>query len=249
MSDRVMESIPLIGSLVQAGAGVAGVVLSALGLRKRDPARRSPSTDDASTVFGDQARGNIVAGDYASVATRGGVAAARDVNIYGTPTHTSTLALHQLPPPPADFVGRDAELEKLTSEMEAGATISGVRGMGGVGKTALALVVARRLAGRYPEAQIYINLHGASDQQALTTAEAMAHVIRAFDPEARLPGSEAELAPIYRSALHGKRVLLLMDNAADRDQVEPLIPPRGCAMLVTSRQRFTLPGLRDYLKI
>ena len=99
MSDRVMESIPLIGSLVQAGAGVAGVVLSALGLRKRDPARRSPSTDDASTVFGDQARGNIVAGDYASVATRGGVAAARDVNIYGTPTHTSTLArIHRRTP-------------------------------------------------------------------------------------------------------------------------------------------------------
>ena len=106
MSDRVMESIPLIGSLVQAGAGVAGVVLSALGLRKRDPARRSPSTDDASTVFGDQARGNIVAGDYASVATRGGVAAAR-VNITAHDTH------FHLSPPPAPaaachFVGRDA---------------------------------------------------------------------------------------------------------------------------------------------
>ncbi len=254
MSDRVMESIPLIGSLVQAGAGVAGVVLSALGLRKRDPARRSPSTDDVSSVFRDRARDNVVAGDYASVATRGGVvtdvsagdrgvAAARDVNIYGTPTPTATLALHQLPPPPADFVGRADELEKLTSEMEAGDTISGVRGMGGVGKTALALVVARRLGENYPDAEIYLNLHGASEQQPLTTAEAMAHVIRSFHPEARLPESEAELAPLYHSTLHNKRVLILMDNAADRDQVEPLIPPQGCAMLVTSRQLFTLPGL------
>jgi tetratricopeptide (TPR) repeat protein len=71
----------------------------------------------------------------------------------------------------------------------------------------------------------------------------MAHVIRAYQPTARLPEGEAELTPIYRSMLHNQRALLLMDNAADRRQVEPLIPPESCLMLVTSRQHFTLPGL------
>ena len=72
----------------------------------------------------------------------------------------------------------------------------------------------------------------------------MAHVIRAFHPETRLPESEAEAAGLYRSVLHGKRALLLMDNAADRAQVEPLLPPAGNLLLVTSRFLFHLPGLR-----
>jgi hypothetical protein len=71
----------------------------------------------------------------------------------------------------------------------------------------------------------------------------MAHVVRSFHPEARVPEGEAELAGLYHSVLHGKRVFLLMDNAAGRPQVEPLLPPRGCALLVTSRFRFSLPGL------
>ncbi|HEX2223104.1 MAG TPA: hypothetical protein VHN15_02735 [Thermoanaerobaculia bacterium] len=68
-------------------------------------------------------------------------------------------------------------------------------------------------------------------------------MIRSFDPERPLPTSESELAPLYRSILHGKRVLLLLDNAAGQKQVEPLLPPEGSALLVISRQRFALPGL------
>jgi tetratricopeptide (TPR) repeat protein len=70
----------------------------------------------------------------------------------------------------------------------------------------------------------------------------MAHVIRAYQPDARLPETEAELAGIYRSVLHGQRALLLMDNAASREQVESLIPPAGSLLLVTSRFHFSLPG-------
>lgn len=73
----------------------------------------------------------------------------------------------------------------------------------------------------------------------------MAHVCRAYHPEAKLPDQEAELSALYNSLLNGKRALLLMDNARDRAQVEPLIPPTGCALIVTSRQRFTLPGLYE----
>jgi tetratricopeptide (TPR) repeat protein len=71
----------------------------------------------------------------------------------------------------------------------------------------------------------------------------MSHVIRSFHPDARLPETQDELAGIYRSVLDVKKVLLLMDNVANREQVEPLTPPRGCLLLVTSRFRFSLPGL------
>ena len=73
----------------------------------------------------------------------------------------------------------------------------------------------------------------------------MEHVIRAYHPTARLPESLAELSALYRSVLHDQRALLLMDNARDRQQVEPLVPPANCVLLVTSRQHFRLPGMFD----
>jgi hypothetical protein len=73
----------------------------------------------------------------------------------------------------------------------------------------------------------------------------MLHVIRAYDPTAQPPANYAELCARYRSVLYGQRALLLMDNASDREQVEPLIPPATCLLIVTSRQHFTLPGLFD----
>ena len=156
----------------------------------------------------------------------------------------SVDALHQIPAPPADFTGREAELQELlTAIQQGGATISGLQGMGGIGKTALAFKLAAELEDRYPDAQIYLDLHGASEQQPLSPPDAMAHVVRSFEPAAQLPNDETELMPRYQSTLHGKRVLLLMDNASGAEQVEPLIPPAGCALLVTSRQHFTLPGL------
>lgn len=163
-------------------------------------------------------------------------------NIYNAPA-LAISALHQLPPPPRDFTGRVRELDELLSQIErGGVTISSLQGLGGVGKTALALKLAERLAPRYPDAQFYLDLKGAG-RQPLSVAEALAHVIRAYHPTAKLPESEAELKALYLSVLHGQRALLLMDNAAGREQVEPLVPPEGCVLLVTSRQHFTLPGL------
>ncbi len=85
-------------------------------------------------------------------------------------------------------------------------------------------------------------MKGAS-QEPLAVAAALAHVIRAYHPDAKLPDDEAALGGLYQSVLHGQRALLLMDNAKDAAQVAPLIPPAGCVLLVTSRQHFTLPGL------
>lgn len=153
-------------------------------------------------------------------------------------------SLHQLPSPPADFTGREKELAELRKAvLEGGVTIVGARGMGGIGKTALALKLAEELTPGYPDAQIYLDLKGTSSQP-LSPEDAMLHVIRAYQPEAKLPPTEAELAGLYRTVLAGQHALLLMDNARDKAQVEPLIPPRGNLLLVTSRWHFTVPGLK-----
>jgi tetratricopeptide (TPR) repeat protein len=153
-------------------------------------------------------------------------------------------ALHQIPPPPADFTGREEEIQELLTALAVGGvTIFGLQGKGGVGKTALAWKLAEKLCPNFPDAQISMDLLGVS-QKPLAASEAMAYVIRAFQPEAKLPENEQELAGIYQSVLHGKRALLLMDNARDAAQVRPLIPPAGCVLLVTSRFHFVLPGLQ-----
>jgi tetratricopeptide (TPR) repeat protein len=157
-------------------------------------------------------------------------------------TASALRPLHQLPAPPADFVGREPELAELRAAMATGGfTICGLLGMGGVGKTALALKLAHEFRRAFPDGQIYLDLRGMSENP-IAPDEAAAHVIRSFHPETPLPEAP-QLAALYREVLHDKRVLLLMDNAADREQVEPLLPPDTCALLVTSRQRFSLPGL------
>lgn len=151
-------------------------------------------------------------------------------------------ALHQLPTPPADFTGRKDELKELLAAVKTGGvTISGLQGLGGVGKTALALKLAEQLKPDYPDAQFYLDLKGVT--QPLTPRDAMAYVIRAYHLTAQLPEKEEEVASLYRSVLDGKRALLLMDNARDAQQVASLIPPAGCLMLMTSRKHFALPGL------
>lgn len=166
-------------------------------------------------------------------------------NMYVTEAPVPVVpALHQLPAPPDDFTGREDELKELRAAIgSGGATISGLTGQGGVGKTVLALKVADEIKTKFPDAQIYLNLLGVSEKP-LTASDAMAFVIRAFEPGAKLPDQEQALAAIYRSVLDGKRALLLMDNAKDAAQVGPLIPPKGCFFLVTSRLHFSLPGLR-----
>ena len=114
--------------------------------------------------------------------------------------------------------------------------------MGGVGETALALKLAEQLAVRFLDAQFYIELRGVS-AQPLSIADAMAQVIRSYQPDAHLSDDVSELSALYRSVLYQQKALLLLDNAAGADQVEPLIPPPTCLLLDTSRQRFTVPGM------
>jgi hypothetical protein len=149
---------------------------------------------------------------------------------------------HQLPPAPVDFTGREAEIEKLNNAVQKGRiTISGLRGMGGIGKTTLALKLANMLIDEYPDGQIFLDLKGTS-KTPLSSNDALTHVVRSFLPDEELPDEQSELEGLYRSVLHGKKAIILMDNASSATQVAPLIPPDGNLLIVTSRQHFRLSG-------
>ena len=145
--------------------------------------------------------------------------------------------LDKIPSPPGDFVGRAEDLAALRASLKiGGATICGADG---VGKTALALALAKEMAEKFPDGLIYLDLQGASERPS-SPSDAMAHVIRCFGGS--LPRGTL-LAEVYRDTLAGRRVLLLMDNASGHDQVATLQPPAGCALLVTSRRKFKLHRL------
>ena len=192
------------------------------------------------SVFSGQIDGPVAAGAGGEAADfRGSIGTIYKPSII----QREKLPIPRAPPPPQDFTGRGKELEEILKSFDRGATITGLRGTGGIGKTALALVMADRLKSRFPDGQIFLKLEGTSPDP-LKPAEAMAQVIRAFrGSEERLPEDQNELQGLYNSVLEGKRILLLLDNAADDKQVIPLLPPKGCAALVTSRQNFTLPGM------
>jgi tetratricopeptide (TPR) repeat protein len=137
------------------------------------------------------------------------------------------------------------ELKEIMGNFNSGATIVGLWGMGGVGKTALALVLAEKLECRFPDGQIFLSLNGLSENP-LSPAEAMSKVIRAFRGSVEsLPKDQNDLLQLYNSILAGKHVMILLDNAADGKQVEPLLPPKDCVVLITSRKKFSLPGMPE----
>ncbi len=117
--------------------------------------------------------------------------------------------------------------------------------MGGIGKSALALVLAHEWAPSFPDAQLFLNARGTQPNPPSST-DLMAQVIQAFHPTEKLPDDEAQLKASYHDVLHGRRVLILMDNASDAAQAAPLIPPDGCAFIVTSRRGFTLGTTAAY---
>ncbi|WKZ48683.1 MAG: tetratricopeptide repeat protein [Anaerolineales bacterium] len=168
----------------------------------------------------------------------------------GEKSFETKLFLHQLPQPPADFTGRDELIEQLVADFQkgGGATIhssklGGLTGMGGIGKTALGLVVAHKIAENYPDAQIFLDLKGTTTP--LSALEIARHVILSFEPTADLRAlDENNFHATYQSVLHGKKALLFFDNTRSAEQIAPLRPPETCAMLVTSRWTFSAPGLQ-----
>ncbi len=155
----------------------------------------------------------------------------------------------QLPAGVATFTGREQELawleETLGAPEAAGSVaIAVLHGAGGIGKSTLAVHAAHRLAARYPDGQLYVNLQGSSAGLApLEPMEALGRFLRALGADGLDgPVDVAEAAARFRSQVAGRRLLVVLDDARGVEQVRPLLPGSpGCGVLVTSRQ--VLPGL------
>jgi tetratricopeptide (TPR) repeat protein len=155
----------------------------------------------------------------------------------------SLSSLCQVPPPPRDFTGRSDLLNTLRTAIDRdGTRIIGLSGMGGAGKTALALKLANSCTQMYSDAQLYLDMNGLRSVP-LSPLDAMAKIIRSFHPNEYIPSNEDEVRGLYYSVLNKKRALLILDNAANANQLLPLIPPADCMLIVTSRQRLHLPGM------
>ena len=153
-------------------------------------------------------------------------------------------------PLPADssvFCGRDALIEQILTRLcrHDAVPMVGIHGLGGAGKTALAVRVAQRLVagGRFGDVQLVIDLKG-TGPEPVDPAEALASLISAvLGPDPARPRDLGALAGLWRRSMHGRDAILILDNAADAAQVRSLLPGcESCAVLVTSRQRFVLPG-------
>ncbi|WP_204745353.1 AfsR/SARP family transcriptional regulator [Glycomyces paridis] len=154
----------------------------------------------------------------------------------------------QLPATTGDFTGRADDLAELDhllldsgTDGPGAVVITAIAGTAGVGKTTLAVHWAHRIADRFEDGQLYVNLRGFDRGQPMQTAEAMRGFLDALHvaPE-RIPTDPDARTGLYRTLLADKRMLVVLDNARDVDQVRPLLPGgRGNLVVVTSRNQLT----------
>jgi tetratricopeptide (TPR) repeat protein/transcriptional regulator with XRE-family HTH domain len=162
----------------------------------------------------------------------------------------ATVVPRQLPPTLSDFTGRTAELDDLVRALTPDRTFGAVSmvavtGMGGVGKTALAVHAAHLTADNYPDGHLYLDLRGYGPGDPVTPADALSQLLRSLGIGGQsIPDGVDEAAALYRTRMAGLRVLVLLDNANGAAQVRPLLPGvPGSAVIVTSRRGLTaLPG-------
>jgi tetratricopeptide (TPR) repeat protein/transcriptional regulator with XRE-family HTH domain len=166
-------------------------------------------------------------------------------------TRLGEPAPRQLPAAVPGFAGREQHLRRLDAlafEADSGdgpataLVITAIDGMAGVGKTALAVHWAHRVADRFPDGQLYVNLRGFDPTgTVVSAAEAIRGFLDAFQvPAQRVPVGLDAQAALYRSLLAGRRMLIVLDNARDAEHVRPLLPGTpGCLVVVTSRNQLT----------
>ena len=174
-------------------------------------------------------------------APAGEVLAARD----GPPPASAVAATRTLPRDIGSFTGREPELARLLAGVAADAGLGGIHaidGMAGIGKTTLAVHAAHRLAASFPDGQFFLPLHAHTPgQQPVSPADALASLLLAAGVAVHHipPGAEAR-ASRWRDYVAGKKILLVLDDAAGHEQVRPLLPGNpGSLVLITSRRRLT----------
>ncbi|MFD8792569.1 AfsR/SARP family transcriptional regulator [Streptomyces vinaceus] len=149
----------------------------------------------------------------------------------------------QLPPDVPDFTGRRETVAHLSRTLAGAAersmtaaTVCVVHGMGGIGKTTVAVHAAHAVRERFPDGQLYVDLRGASRDPAAPDAVQRSFLLALGVAAANIPADPVERTALYRSRLAGRRLLLLLDNAVNGEQVLSLLPGTAeCAALVTSR--------------
>jgi tetratricopeptide (TPR) repeat protein/transcriptional regulator with XRE-family HTH domain len=164
---------------------------------------------------------------------------------HGRPTLSSLEVRYSLPPDVLAFTGREDELKQIVAAVTHSAgnggvvAIHAIDGMPGVGKTALALHVAHQLKDRFPDRQLFADLHAHTPgQEPVPAAAALAGLLAATGLDARyLPEGVDARAGLWRDRMAGQRALLVLDNAEGSSQVAPLLPgAKDCLVLVTSRR-------------
>jgi len=154
----------------------------------------------------------------------------------------------QLPALTRAFTGRTAELARLDAlagtpsggGADVAMVIALIDGTAGVGKTTLALAWAQRVGARFPDGQLYANLRGHDPGPPAKPSEVLNGFLRALNPGFANPPTVPERAALFRSLVNGRRVLVVLDNAASADQVRPLLPGSpSCLVVVTSRAYLT----------
>ncbi len=163
------------------------------------------------------------------------------------PAAASIRAIHAAP---EVWCGREGELAQAVAAFEItpaegqalGVMVAGLGAGGGLGKTAFARKLAERLADRFSQAVVEIDLQGTAYlmQPALKPEEAMRRILAHFHPRQRLPGNPAELRALYVKTLRSQPALLLLDNAHDMAQAGPLLPPYPSAVIITTSAHFDL---------
>lgn len=161
-------------------------------------------------------------------------------------------APHQLPASTRQFVGRDAELTRLTELLTprrpgTGAVIAAIDGTAGIGKTALTLAWAHQVRDRFPDGELHVNLRGFDEQDPLDPDQVLDNFLQTLGvhPQAIPAGHDAKSA-LYRSMLAERRMLVVLDNARSSDHVRPLLPASPvCLVVVTSRNRLDSLVVRE----